>query len=67
MIDTDEFRYQIVIQLPIESSGLEAFDEIVALEDDALERLSQSLALVDGHDVGWGKQIFSFSRTNRRR
>ena len=52
-------RYQLVLQFP--ASSIADYDEMIALEDDLIEKLGSS-AKVDGHDCGSGEMdIFIYT------
>jgi dsDNA-binding SOS-regulon protein len=45
-------KYQLALQFP--ANSIDAYDEMIALEDDLIEKLGSS-AKVDGHDCGSGE------------
>ncbi len=48
----DDFRYQLVLQLPGDS--IADFDALMALEDSLIKSFRDSPHQVDGHDFGSG-------------
>jgi hypothetical protein len=58
----NEPRYQLVIQFKMDDDDDALRDEVLALEDDLIERLDPGLVDVDGHDAGSGEMnLFLFT------
>jgi hypothetical protein len=58
----NDFRYQLVIQFKLRDDDYARQDEVLALEDDLIERLDPDVVFLDGHDAGSGEMnLFLFT------